>query len=259
MHLRVLALSVLFAAPLVAVPAHAAEPDPAAPVVVDDAVSAWPGGTAEVDVLANDSDPGGDDLALCRMPPLETGPGAAPPVTIVDESIFGGPVGTIAVQTSPRAHGTYVLDYYVCNHTRLSPAHLTVTVRPTEPVDVVPGRRDHVRVTNHNDRSVVFAAFTRDTCDLDTIRRVGAHRTRSITVHHRSLQWMAVIGGQRSSGIADHGRVSGIELSHPDRHQHGHDTSCVIGIALGRAAATHDSGRSELLRELLQRARTIRR
>jgi hypothetical protein len=255
-HLRVLALSVLFAAPFVAVPAHAAEPDPAAPVVVDDAVSAWPGGTAEVDVLANDSDPGGDDLALCRMPPLETESSSAP-VTIVDESIFGGPVGTIAVQTSPRAYGTYVLDYYVCNHTRLSPAHLTVTVRPVEPVDVVPGRRDHVRVTNHNDRAVVFAAFTRDTCDLDTIRRVGAHHTRSIEVHHRSLQWMAVIGDHRSSGIADHGTVRGIELSHPDHHPHGIGSGCMIGIAL--RPTTHDTDRDALLRELLHRAGPARR
>jgi hypothetical protein len=153
-----------------------------------------------------------------------------------------------------------VLDYYVCNHTRLSPAHLTVTVRPVEPVDVVPGRRDHVRVTNHNDRSVVFAAFTRDTCDLDTIRRVGAHRTRSIEVHHRSLQWMAVIGNHRSSGIADHGTVRGIELSHPDHHPHGIGSGCTIGIALRPALASpHDTGRDALLRELLHRAGVARR
>ena len=73
----------------------------------------------------------------------------------------------------------------------------------------------------------------------------------------RSLQWMAVIGNHRSSGIADHGTVRGIELSHPDHHPHGIGSSCMIGIAL--RPTTHDTGRDALLRELLHRAGAARR
>ena len=218
MHARALALAVFLTATLLAAPAHAEDVVPEAPVVVDDAVTLWPGAYAEIDVLANDSDPAGDDLALCRMPPLwspeDENPATA--VSVLDESIFDGPVGTVMVQAGPRARGTHVIDYYVCNHTRLTPAHLTVTIRPVQPVDVVPPRMpDRIRVTNHNDRGVLFIATDKTGCLVDIHARVDAGETRTFRVRRHALRWYAFIGSGSDRGIADYGTVRGIDLTRP--------------------------------------------
>lgn len=212
MHARALALAVLLAATLLVSPAHAADPDPLAPVVVDDTVTMWPGESITVDVLANDSDPGGDDLALCRLPPVRNG-GDTLPVVIWDRSWLGSdepPV--LSVATGLRSAGTHTVEYYVCNHTRLTLAHLTVTVRPVQPVDVmkadVPGR---IVVTNHNDQDVLFVAKDSTGCATDTRAVVAAGETRSFRARRHTLKWTAYIG----DGIADFGTIRRIELTRP--------------------------------------------
>lgn len=230
MRARVLAIPALVLAALTAVltaPAHALEVDPEAPVVVDDSVTMWPGETRDVDVLANDTDPAGGDLAFCRVPgPFGPSQG---PVSLYDPAVFGDDWGDgLLVETSARARGTVVADYYVCNHTHLSPAHLTVTIRPVQPVDVVPARkRDHVRVTNHNDRRITFVAVEPHRCDLDAIARVPAGQQASVEVHHPKLRWYALIG----RGVADTGTVRGIAMSEPVKSPASPGSSCSISFA----------------------------
>ena len=195
-------------------PAYAEDVDPQAPVVVNDTITLWPGQSGEINVLDNDTDPAGDDLAVCRLPGLDLTSNRFPQVFALDASQYGLPAGTVEVGTSANAHGTHTIDYYVCNHTRLTPATLTVTIRPVAPVTVTkvddqPGR---LSVTNENDKSILLLVTDRTGCKRDAMVRVGAHDSRVVRVKRHRVNWVAMIG---RGGIADHGHVSGIELDGP--------------------------------------------
>lgn len=203
--------AVVAVATLVA-PAQALDLDPEAPVVVDDTVTMWPGESITVDVLANDSDPGGDDLALCRLPPVRNDSDTLP-VVIWDRSwLASGEPRVLSVATGWRSAGTHTVEYYVCNHTRLTLAHLTVTIRPVQPVDVVkadaPGR---IVVTSHNDQKVVFRATDSTGCATDIRAVIAAGETRSFRVRRHTLKWTAYI----EDGVADFGTIRRIELTRP--------------------------------------------
>ncbi len=199
-------------ATLTTAPALAVEVDPQAPVVVDDQVTLWPGEQTEIDVLANDSDPGGDDLAPCRVPSILGPDGDYLPVQVWDRSWIDERVGVLQVATALDAEGVHVIDYYVCNHTRLTLARLTVNVRPVQPVDVVPGGAPgRIRVTNHNDRRIVFIATDASGCLTEVHAPVPAGVTRSFQVRRHTLPWFARIG----SGIADHGTLRHLKLDGP--------------------------------------------
>src|SRR6478735_9777506 len=77
-----LAASVLGLTLLGTAPAMADEPP--LPVVVDDTVTLYPGQTTQLNVLANDSSPSGDDLALCRFPETTLLGKKIPPVIVSD-------------------------------------------------------------------------------------------------------------------------------------------------------------------------------
>lgn len=226
MRARVLAIAALVALGLLATPAQALEVDPEAPVVVDDAVLLWPGESRFVDVVANDTDPGGDDLAVCRVSAPE---GPHDSVYAFDAGMFSGDLtGTLSVQASSRARGEHVLDYYVCNHTHLTPARLTVTIREVQPVDVVPAAEpDRILVTNHNERRITFITINPRNCDLEAIRRVGAGATATVRVHFPRVPWVALIG---NSGIADQGTVRGVEMSEPPKQSGPKNVSCSVSF-----------------------------
>lgn len=210
-------------------PALADEVDPQAPVVVDDAITIWPGGSAQVDVLANDSDPAGDDLALCRLP-AAPGPGVRTPVTVMDMSWLMGEGQPLWVEAAPNARGTHTIEYYVCNHTRLTLAHLTVTIRPVAPVTVVKvaGKPGVLKVTNHNDGRIYFLATDRTGCKSDGQALVPAHATKLVRVQRHRINWTAFIG---RGGVADRGRVRGIALNAPAAPDGNPHSSCSIGVA----------------------------
>ncbi len=222
MTLRTSAAAALAAAALAAsvvAPAHADEVDPAAPVVVNDEVTLWPGGSEIIDVLANDTDPGGADLATCRLPPLFSWNDDGPSVYVQDLSEFGEPAGTLGVGAYDDARGTHTIEYYVCNHTRLTPATLTVTIRPVAPVVVtkVPGEPGRIQVTNENDRRIWFVATDESGCKFDAEGPVRAHATRTFRVHRHTVGWSAFIGSTRwdINGVADRGYVRRIRLEGP--------------------------------------------
>ena len=217
---RIGVVAALTATTLVVVgPAAAVEPLP--PVVVDDRVALYPGQGSSVDVLANDSAPSGDDLQLCRFPddPLPD----APRVLVLPGSLSGDDT-RIDVVTNPRAHGTHVVDFFVCDKTHLAPAKLTITVLPVAPVKVrkVPGKPGRLRVTNTNTKQIRFwyGHPQASRPDAKVVIRAGA--TRTVRVQRHRIYWVALIGGGSvetffdGPGVADQGRVRNIAIRGPE-------------------------------------------
>jgi hypothetical protein len=105
--------------------AYAATGSP--PVTTPDHVTMRAGEGSAVDVTANDSDPDGDQLEVCRVGPF---PRAV--LAFVQD-------GDLIVLPSRRAHGTYTLTYYACDDSYLTVGTLTVSVRPPAPtLDIIP-------------------------------------------------------------------------------------------------------------------------
>ncbi|GAA4718672.1 hypothetical protein GCM10023349_43300 [Nocardioides conyzicola] len=192
-----------------------AEADVPAPVVVNDSITMWPGSTDMIDVLANDTDPAGGDLAFCRLPKLAS-PG---PIHVADASMFSSEIepGDLQVSADAGARGTYEVDYYVCNHDHLTPATLTVDIRPVEPVDVVaaPRRPGWLRVDNHNSRRVFVLILDRGGCRMDGHGYVPAHGSRLLRARHHRITWIAGIGAGDDGGVADQGRLNRVPLDGP--------------------------------------------
>ncbi len=214
-----LAASVLGLTLLGTAPAFAAEPP--LPVAVDDTITLYPGQMTQLNVLTNDSSPSGDDLALCRFPEPDLISGKLPAVVVIDAGKIIGKTGDVVVMVDPRTSGTHVIDYYVCDHTHLVPAHLTVEVKTVAPVAVrkVAGKPGRLRVTNHNDVAVGFWYGDPRSDDPDGRVKLAAGETRTVRVQRHTITWMATIGagsGKASMltapGIADMGTVRNIKL-----------------------------------------------
>jgi hypothetical protein len=213
--IAVLALGAALAAP----GAQAALPDPAAPVVTNDSVELYPYGSATVDVLANDTDPGdpdGSQLALCRLPALDIDDlfGSSTPVMIADAgSVFGTP-GELMGTSRKKLSQPVDSEYYVCNYSFLTKAVITVTTKETKPVTArkVHGKPGRVKLTNHNDRRVIVMWSSRKG-DLLGLARVRAHSSKVVKPTVKNMQWIAMIGGARNSGIAGHGAVRHIKVA----------------------------------------------
>jgi hypothetical protein len=199
--------------------------EPALPVAVADTVTIWPGQSEQIDVLANDVSPSGDDLALCRFPEFDFLNATSIPGVIVSHTgLFSDPsagAGELTIVSRPAARGTHVVDYYICDHTHLVPATLTVVVRDVEPVDVtkVKGKRGRLQVTNHNDQSIRFWYGDRRALRPDGRVTVPAGATRVVRVQRYDIMWIALIGSGSgkaeifsSPGIAGHGSVHHIKL-----------------------------------------------
>ncbi|MEP9365154.1 Ig-like domain-containing protein [Nocardioides sp. CN2-186] len=195
-----------------ATPSYAADVDPQAPVVVNDSISLWPYEAKQINVLANDTDPTGDELSVCWLP-QEVGP-AVPRAVVADASPMGAPAGTLLVMALSQSSGTFTVDYSVCSHTRVTPATLTVTIRTAAPV-VVEKVEDHpgrLRVTNENGQDIRFWYGSPRAARADGKITIPAHGTRVVRVQRHTIQWIALIGHR---GLAGHGRVRDIELDGP--------------------------------------------
>jgi hypothetical protein len=214
---------VLGTALLGTLPTYAAEPAP--PVVGPDTVNLWPGQMTQVDLLANDSSPAGDDLALCRFPDSDFLADRFPNVLVSHSMvpILGdtpaGP-GSVLVGVRPRTRGTHTIDYYVCDHTRLAPAVLTVVVRDVQPIKVskVVGKKGLLEVTNDNVAPIRFL-FGARFGKRDGVLKVPAGTTRTVRVQRPTINWLALIGpgslkgdGFASPGTAGHGVVKHIKV-----------------------------------------------
>ena len=195
---RAAAVALVLAASAGMTLASPAAADP--PVVQDDHKWMYPNQGRSIDVLANDSDPDGDELAVCRV---EEPPRDADYFVETDgDQIF--------VYSSEDTGEDIVIDYYVCDFETLVPATLTISFREIHPIKIAkldrPGR---LRVTNDNKRVVrfLYGSFSQDRPDGRT--RVPAHDSVVIRVHRHKIDWIAILG---RSVFLGSGTVRGIEL-----------------------------------------------
>jgi len=106
--------------------AYAATGSP--PVTSPDHVTMHAGEGTDFDLTANDTDPDGDELAVCRI-------GFDVPRKL-DVSIQQGRLVVIAKGS---ARGSYTFTYYACDTSYLTPGSVTVKVRPPAPtLEVIP-------------------------------------------------------------------------------------------------------------------------
>ena len=172
------------------------------PVTHDDRVSLWAGGVIEVDVLANDTDPQGVELAVCRL--------GKEKFRNLDLIELGDTVGVI---TSPRLKaGTYAVTYYACNFDHLTPGTLTITVKKPEPVTVtkVADRPGTLRFKNPNKQRVVVLWGSREERRPDGRIALAGHAAGMVTVERTDVFWIAFL--PRVGATAGMGTVHGVVL-----------------------------------------------
>ncbi len=164
------------------------------PMTAPDSVTIRAGEPSQVDVTANDSDPDGDEVAVCRLGPL--------PRALRDTQISNG---TLYVFPTRRAHGTYRITYYACDQSYLTAGTLTLEVRPAGPTfDIRPldGRDDGtVRLALVN--TYKHATFR---CEWDDNR--GNHevsvapRSRKVVVVHATSFSIGCEGAHSAVGAS---------------------------------------------------------
>jgi hypothetical protein len=193
------ALALVAGAGLGASPAHAATGS--APVTGNDTGSMFAGNVEVVDVLANDTDPDGDDLAICRV-------GDSPNKNL--EPIVDGEQ-LIILSSAAAKPGTYTFTYYACDFSYLSPGTVTLTIDPEPEITVkkLAGKPGKLKVTNPADFRIQFlyGSFRSDTPDGDIL--IKKDSSLVITVHRNKIGWIAFTRGGDFLKI---GRVKNIKL-----------------------------------------------
>lgn len=213
---RAAALAVLAALVATATLTSAAPASATSPVAVDDYRSMYPGQVRLVNVLRNDTDADGDQLAICRLGEVDADRYYA---EIVDGRLLVAPFGDSLEDI--------VITYYACDFDTLVPATLTVSLREIFPMRIVkldrPGR---LRVTNDNDRVVrfLYGSFREERPDGRV--KVLPNDSVVIRVHRHRIDWVAYMGRDIVVGI---GHVRDIELPAGD------DGSARTRLTLSRA------------------------
>ncbi|MGN0063061.1 MAG: Ig-like domain-containing protein [Nocardioides sp.] len=184
------------------VPAHAAG---SPPVALPDRVTVVAGDYVDVDVLANDSDPDGDRLAVCR---ISDSPDPTQIVAINGES-------SVFVSAAPGTTGIFEFTYYACDFETLVPATLTVTVtaapvRPAMKVVVkkLKNRPGRIKVVNRNRYPFTFQWGHLAKRNPDGTVRVPAGSSKVVRVKRRAIVWVAV----SRRGDLEIGYLKGIKL-----------------------------------------------
>ncbi|WP_148613270.1 Ig-like domain-containing protein [Nocardioides rubriscoriae] len=172
-----------------------------------------PGPATLLDVLANDSDPDGDDLEICRVVLPE-----GSPLSVAQELVEGDPAaGTdtggeqLLVGVDVNRAATATFTYYACDRDSLTPATVTVVVTPTPRVrGTAVTRPGRVRFTNPGEHGVVVLYGGRGERDADGRVAVPPGGSRTVRVERRRVVFMAVL--QRSGRLVNHGTIRGVRL-----------------------------------------------
>jgi hypothetical protein len=171
------------------------------PVARNDHRIMYAGDGRSIDVLRNDSDPDGDELALCRVQETET-----------DEYLVFIDGNRLYVFLTGSADEV-TITYYACDFETLVPATLTITVKETfRPKVTKLDRPGRLRVTNDNDKIMRFLWGSFDEDRPDGRVRVDPHDSVVIRVHRHKIDWIAFLKNGVFLGI---GHVRDIDL--PDR------------------------------------------
>lgn len=204
---RALARAAVVATALVATAtlAPAAPASAAPPVAQDDHASLYAGEGRAIDVLTNDSDPDGDDLAVCRVPDAGDH----------DDYYVGIEDDALVVYLSDQRTEDLAITYYACDYETLVPATLTISVKPVAPLTVRkldrPGR---LRVTNDNDARARFLWGSFKEKRPDGHVGIAPHDSVVVRVHRHRIDWVGVL---KRTVLAGQGHVRGIELPRHDR------------------------------------------
>jgi hypothetical protein len=206
------------------------------PVAADDSVTIWNGDFADPDVLANDSDPGGDVLNVCRVD--NTSPAVRGVILgdALDATTATGPTTDLAVVTQNDAPaGSYDLPYQACDGQYLAAATVHVTVVRVAHVQVSKtGKPGQLRITNpspyavtvdvnSDDEPVIIGTFS-GVYAFDSLvfasRHLSAHESVLVSVPRHRVEWDAyILKGNIETHEMGSGIVSHISLpKHPRRH-----------------------------------------
>ena len=139
-------------------------PADAAPVTAPDQVTLDYYDSADVRVLANDSDDSPGELAVCWVDvPADSGLDALiePWYATSDRARSDSPDRYLELGANSAEPGTYQLTYYACDKRQMTPGTLTVTVRDFPPPTVrrVPGRPGTLDFVNRGYRTVRIQYF----------------------------------------------------------------------------------------------------
>jgi hypothetical protein len=165
------------------------------PVTGDEEVTRWAGSMGYVDVLANDSDPQGQPLDVCRIAPSGRDVSG-----FVEEWN-----GRFRLDTRENRSGTYTVTYYACNQSRLAPGTVTVHLRRATPVEIATTSRAGVlRIANRNPDQVTVRFLDDFHPEHTRTVRVPADSVRRVHVDPTLTRWHASIGdlhGYAGDGI----------------------------------------------------------
>jgi hypothetical protein len=162
---------------------------PDGPVVV------YPGQLRSVDVLANDADPDGDELAICRLGRSRQGGVSVSPYA-----------DGLDVLADRRARpGSYTFTYYACDFGSLTPGTVTVEVRALPRVDVRAVRPGVVKVWNHAEFPIRFLHGDLALEGPDGVVRIAAGDRRNVRVARPVVDWM--VFDRRGELYVDSGRL----------------------------------------------------
>lgn len=171
-----------------------------APVTVDDTVMLDGNSTQAVDVIANDSDPNGDDVTVCRV---SVPKGAPLYVDAVDDLLY--------VSSTTNKTATYEITYYACDFDYLTPATLTVEVTKVPEIEATKLRRPGlVRFTNPGTKKVVVLYGSRKKSQPDGKVKVAPQKSETVSVIRKKLYYVAFVRG--SGSFAGSGTVKHITL-----------------------------------------------
>ena len=200
---------------LTALPAAQAVTGSAPVTQPDSAGSVYPGNLTLIAPLANDTDPDGDELAICRLG-TESYKGLQVDFQGVDLAVVAGP------RVKP---GTYTYTYYACDFSYLTPGTITVTVEklPHVKVHKIDGRPGHLRVTNPAPFKIrfLYGSFKADRPDGNLI--VDKDSAVVISVHRTRIDWIAT--DRKGELFLGTGHVTGIKLGRSEPSPAGQDLS----------------------------------
>jgi hypothetical protein len=193
-------LGLLVSSAVVALGAGPAQADP--PVTMPDSARLFPGNAAEVEPLENDSDPDGDELAVCRV--------ADSPYKKVSLLSAGD---SLLFLTSPRVRpGTYTFTYYACDFETLVPGTITLTVvePPRITAKALPRQPGKIKIKNRADFKIRFLYGDFDEEEPDGIVKLVKNSSVTISVRRTKIDWVAY--SARGFEFLGQGHVRGIEL-----------------------------------------------
>ena len=175
-----------------------------APVTVDDVIVMTPLMYVDADVLANDHDPDGGNLQVCRF---DSPADVALRLRIVSRSGIPGENGIIKpgstridVSLEEGFHaGDYSIPYYACDRSHLTPATLTLQVRDFT-AQAVAGQPRVVRFTNPLDQAALVYWAPPGAEDISGSQHLEAGQSRDVDVHGGKVQWVASLAATEGEG-----------------------------------------------------------